>query len=162
MARARFDDRQVAIFGSRQIGVLRWEVTGRTSEAHLAAGTRCELPRSWKGANVYLSKYMTKPETLAPGAPSPGRFWGVWRPDMLPVVYEAFQLTYEQAFRARRVLRKYSRIAARRWDVTRFSCFVSYSTARRLVEWLRYYAEPPSEPDLGRNCSFKSGAAAVA
>ncbi len=139
------------------VGGMWWEVTGRTSQEHLVAGTRCELPRSWKGANVYLSKYMTKSETLSPGQASPGRFWGVWRSKLLPIVYEAVQLTFEQAFRARRLLRRYSRIAARRWDVTRFSCFISYSTTCRLMEWLGYY--PNSPPDVGRG---GGGPAAVA
>ncbi len=129
------------------VGAMWWEVTGRTSEEHLQAGTRCELPRSWKGANVYLSKYMTKSETLSPGQASPGRFWGVWRSKLLPISYEAVQVTFEQACRARRVLRGYSRMAARRFDLTRFSCFVSCSTTWRLLVWLGDDPNPP--PDVG-------------
>lgn len=88
------------------VGQMWWEVTGRTSDDHLNYGTRCELPRSWKGANVYLSKYMSKLEQLQVCDVSPGRFWGVWRRELIPILHETFSLTFEQAIRARRVLRR--------------------------------------------------------
>lgn len=128
------------------VGPLWWEVTGRTSEEHLQAGTRCELPRSWKGANVYLSKYMTKLEKLIPGSKPPGRFWGVWRKDLLPILYETFVLPFSAAIRFRRAARRYASMKARRWDLGSFSCFVSYSSALKLLGWL----VGPDPPGPGR------------
>jgi hypothetical protein len=124
------------------VGPLWWEVTGRTSEAHLQAGTRCELPRSWKGANVYLSKYMTKLEKLVPGAKPPGRFWGVWRKDLLPILYETFVVSFSTAIRARRAMRNYSGMKARRFDLGKYSCFLSYSATLKLLRWLAGPAPP--------------------
>lgn len=121
------------------VGPLWWEITGRTSEEHLQAGTRCELPRSWKGANVYLSKYMTKLETLQPGQRPPGRFWGVWRKDLLPILYETITITFQHAIKIRRALRRFSRRPARRWDLGTFSCFVGYGTMNRLLAAYGYY-----------------------
>ena len=123
-------------FLQEDVGPLWWEVTGKTSEEHLRAGTRCEMPRSWKGANVYLSKYMAKPETLQEGQPSPGRFWGVWRKDLLPILYETFSVTFDQAIRARRILRRLSGMRARRFDLGKFSCFTDYNAVMQLLRWL--------------------------
>lgn len=130
------------------VGEMWWEVTGRTSEAHLEAGTRCEEPRSWAGARSYLSKYMAKHEKLNPGARSPGRFWGVWRKALLPILYITTSITFHQAVHARRLLRRLSGIKARRFDLSKFSCFVSYSTTLKLLAWLARSAH--SAPGPGR------------
>jgi hypothetical protein len=126
------------------VGPLWWDVTGRTSQEHLRAGTRCELPHSWKGAQVYLSKYMTKLEKLIPGQKPPGRFWGVWRKDLLPILHETFVVPFAAAIRARRIMRRYSGIKARRFDIGTFSCFFPYSVSLQLLRWLVGKAPPPS------------------
>lgn len=115
-----------------------WDVTGRTSPEHLNAGTRCELPRSWKGANAYLSKYMAKPEQLAAAQTAPGRFWGVWRKDELPISWEVVRLTERQAIHYRRILRKYSGQRGR-GNLDRFEAFCSYRTIGRLLAAYGYY-----------------------
>lgn len=136
-----------------EVGGMWWEVTGRTSQEHLQAGTRCEMPRSWKGANVYLSKYMTKLEALKPGAKSPGRFWGVWRKDLLPIVYETFVVPFSASIRFRRAVRRYSGIKARRFDLGTFSCFIPYSLSLQLLAWLI----GPAPPRPGRRPPLPTG-----
>lgn len=53
-----------------------YEVVGSRSAAHLQAGTKCEVMRSWRGVMAYASKYIAKvDESVVPkGA---GRAWGV-------------------------------------------------------------------------------------
>lgn len=115
-----------------EVGYMWWEVTGKTSDEHLLAGTRCELPRSWKGANVYLSKYMVKLESLSPGAAPPGRFWGVWRKNLLPILWEVHQLTLRQAFTLRRILRRYAKIRSTH-RLSAFEVFCGYQSGTRLL-----------------------------
>lgn len=142
-------DRQALLSDLRDtVGVMWWQVTGETSEDHLRYGTRCEEPRSWKGANVYLSKYMTKLEQLDLGAKLPGRFWGVWRKDDIPVLYETYSITRDQGYQVRRIMRRYVGRRAFRNDGGSFSCFLSYSTSLRLLRWLD---SPAFRPPRGRS-----------
>ncbi len=108
---------------------------------HLQAGTSLEIPRSWRGVNSYAAKYMGKLEQLQEGAPSVGRFWGVWRRGMLPITYTTDSLTTWQALRVRRIFRNFSKIGQRnhRGDLQAVNCFVGYSTTNRMLAWLGYY-----------------------
>lgn len=129
---------EAPLFRLRRFISLAWyEVCGRLSPSHLRAGTRVERSRSWRGVNAYASKYVAKLETLSPDVPSPGRFWGVWRREMLPIVYEDTQLTLPQFFKLRRVFRRYASLHPHRTrEFRRVGCFLSYQTANRLLAWL--------------------------
>ncbi len=115
-----------------------YEVCGRISIKHLKAGVNVEPPRSWRGIN-YLAKYMAKLETLAPGV-RPGRLWGVWRKDRLPISYDHQPMKLRDAIKVRRVLRKYAHRRGR-GELRTMDVFLSYQTSRRVLSWLGYYAE---------------------
>lgn len=116
------------------------DIVDPTNMKHLETATRVEEIRSWKGVNSYASKYMGKLETLQAGQESPGRFWGVWRRDMLPVAYEHTQITLPDFYGLRRVLRRYAKLRLRNTrQHRRVSCFMSHETTRRLLEYYGYY-----------------------
>lgn len=122
-----------------------YESCGEISPEHLRAGTRVERVRSWGGVMAYAAKYMGKLETLAPGVESPGRFWGKWNVEELPVDPHEETISYDQAVPLRRVLRKYTgqKLPKRTLHLRslNLTAYVSDSTTRRLMDWLRYYAE---------------------
>lgn len=74
-----------------------WEVCGRLCDAHLLAGTRVEVIRTWGGVAGYVSKYMAKEEQLPQleDAQTIGRFWGVINRDVIPWA-EAITLTCDE------------------------------------------------------------------
>ena len=113
-----------------------YEIVGSGDPKHYQAGTRCELPRSWKGVNGYLSKYVAKVEKLADGVESPGRFWGCWYRDLLPIDPEDTNLSWDQFFKLRRILRRHAGFQARRWEVGKVGVFASHEGANRLLAWL--------------------------
>lgn len=113
-----------------------YESCGRICPEHLAAGTQVSRARSWKGVNGYAAKYLAKLESLSV-AESPGRFWGVWRKDLLPIAYEDTQLTLSGFFKLRRVFRRYGSLRLRNTrEHRRVSCFMSHASSRRLLGWL--------------------------
>jgi hypothetical protein len=111
-----------------------------SSPQHFAAGTNVQRVRSWKGVNGYAAKYMGKLEKLDPGAAGIGRFWGVWRRDLLPISYEHTAIEMGDYFRLRRVLRRFSGIRVRNSREHRgLSCFLAHAASNRLLAYYGYY-----------------------
>ncbi len=115
-----------------------FEVCGEIHPDHLKAGVRVEVPRSWRGIN-YLAKYMAKLETLLPGC-RPGRLWGVWRKNLLPISHERYPIGMRDAIRLRRILRNYSHRRSTS-ELRSMNVFLGYRTSLRLLSWFGYYAE---------------------
>lgn len=114
-----------------------YESCGEISPEHLEAGTRVEKIRSWRGVMGYAAKYMAKVERLAFGVESPGRFWGKWNADALPVDPVEQLLPFDQAIRVRRALRKYSRMRLRnhRRGLQNMTVYVPFDASRRLIQF---------------------------
>jgi hypothetical protein len=92
------------------LAVNWWEVCGKLSDQHLAAGTRVEI--AGKGAARYISKYMGK--DIEFGNMDTGRCWGVINPENIPFVKAILcELTEEEAVKLIRYMRRYARIHGR-------------------------------------------------
>lgn len=116
------------------------EIVDPSDAQHLGAGTAVEEIRSWNGVNSYAAKYMGKLETLQKGIEAPGRFWGVWRKQMLPISYEHTQITLPHFFQMRRLMKRYGRLKIRNTrEHRRVSCFMSHENTRRLLQFYGYY-----------------------
>ena len=87
-----------------------YEVVGSGDERHLAAGTRCERVRSWRGVLSYAAKYLGEPERLRLNQEAPGRFWGVWYKGLLPIEMVETAISMEDAYRVRRHQARYAGI----------------------------------------------------
>ncbi len=137
--------KEKALLRQLQLDISTWwyEVVGSGDPRHLSAGTRCELPRSWRAVNFYVSKYVAKPEKLQAGVESPGRFWGLWYRDLLPIDPVESSLTWEQFFKARRVLHRYSGRRSHRSRIQSVGCFVGFGTSNRLLAWLGIIGSSP-------------------
>lgn len=116
-------------------------VVGSGDEDHLKAGTQVVRVHSWRGVRSYAAKYLGKVEgdDRDPDQ-SIGRFWGVWNKDLLPITAEHHQLTFDQFYRLRRVLRRFSGIRSTH-RVRSFGCFVDHRTMDRLMSSMGYYRE---------------------
>lgn len=122
-----------------------FEVVGSGDPDHLAAGTRVERVRSWRGMNAYAAKYMGKLERLDPGQPSPGRFWGVWYKDELPISFVETSITVEDAYRIRRHMAKYAGIPLKRYaDSRNFKAYIPSDVVEKLLRYYGYKPPPPS------------------
>lgn len=114
---------------------------------HIKAGTRVEHVHSFNGVLSYAAKYMGKSETLAIGPDGaravghPGRFWGVWSRQLLPVLVRDFALALDHGIKVRRHIRKYARLRpSGAYDT--LSAFVSDSCILRLLD---YYGSQAKE-----------------
>jgi hypothetical protein len=120
-----------------------WDICGRISEEHLAAGTRVERPRSLVRVMRYIAKpgRLPKDRTSSGDDPPPhaGRRWGVWRRNLLPVVWVEMRVSLKDAFQLRRILRRLLGLKNRAEKVT-FRCFVRDEHVRRLLTLLGYPA----------------------
>jgi hypothetical protein len=118
-----------------------WEVCGRISEEHLRAGTSVERPRSLVRTMKYISKAEpSQSSTSSPGEDPPqhaGRRWGVWRRNLLPVVWVEMRVSLKDAFQLRRILRKLLGLKNRPGVVT-FRIFVRDEHIKRLLVLLGY------------------------
>lgn len=99
------------VFGARWIDaqwVARtwYEVVGSGDERHLMAGTEVRRVKSWRGVMFYASKYLAK-KTVEQDVSNPGRFWGVYRRERLPIELLTLPLTFGQFFRLRRLLSRW-------------------------------------------------------
>lgn len=110
---------------------------------HLAAGTQVAEARNLRHMNGYLSKYVAKLETLQPGQVAPGRLWGVWRQDWLPIHPVAAKIGQNSFVQLRRILARKSRqkiySPAPRGGTRQIygmTCFLSSSSSHRLLAWL--------------------------
>jgi hypothetical protein len=125
-----------------------WEVCGRVSEEHLRAGTSVERPRSLVRTMKYISKAEPSQISCSPGEGRPqhaGRRWGVWRRELLPIVWVETRVSLEDAFQLRRILRKLLGLKNRP-EVVVFRVFVRDDHIKRLLELLGYAA--PRREDL--------------
>ena len=88
-----------------------FEVVGSGDPDHLRAGTRVEAAKSVAGVQAYCSKnYMGKTVTLPDGWDYVGRWWGVLGRENVPQAPRAkFRIGKAQAFRFRRLVRRYFR-----------------------------------------------------
>lgn len=75
---------------------------------HLAAGTRVERIRSWRGVLYYASKYLGK-TGYQPAACRPGRFWGIINRKFLPRRVLVLALGWRTWYSLRRALWRYAR-----------------------------------------------------
>jgi hypothetical protein len=108
-------------------------------EKHLRAGTRWEPIANWPHLLCYVSKYVAKLEEFA-DIPEPGRAWGVWNRELLPIKLVSEEIPDDRFFALRRVLRKYiERRSGRKvrhagcW--TGLTCYLREATGVRLVDW---------------------------
>ena len=121
-----------------------YEVVASGDERHLRAGTQVVQAKSWRGARGYAAKYMGKLETLQPSTATPpfqglkhtGRLWGVWYRALLPISAEVYYANLRSFFRIRRCLKRFSNQRSTHRLVSS-SCFMSHTTALRLLEYAR-------------------------
>lgn len=103
-----------------------YDVVGSGDEKHLAAGTRVERVRSWRGVWSYTSKYIAK-ASIPPDSElwkNPGRFWGIHNRAALPIV-EPTVVTISQRTYWRlqlRMLKERGKVfeAGHCWTITHF------------------------------------------
>lgn len=84
-----------------------YEVVGSGDPAHLAAGTRVERVKTWRGVMAYAAKYLGKVEAITDWPEYVGRWWGVSGRDFLPILWYVEQLGYSPFHAFRRVLYHY-------------------------------------------------------
>ena len=128
-----------------------WEVCGRISEEHLRAGTSVERPRSLVRTMKYISKAEPSQISSSPGEGSPrhaGRRWGVWRRELLPIVWVETHVSLKDAFQLRHILRKLLGLKNRPGVVT-FRVFVRDEHIKRLLELLGYAVPSPEDLAYG-------------
>jgi hypothetical protein len=116
-----------------------YESCGCISDDHLRSGTRVEPVRSWEGAMRYMAKRQGEVEELEQSVPSPGRSWGKWNADALPIQEQHNELYYDQGMKARRVLGKLTGVKppVQFHKPTNMVCYVRYPTTQMLLAWLR-------------------------
>lgn len=112
-----------------------YEVVGSGDVKHLSAGTRVELPDTWRGARSYLSKYVAKTEKLQ-ALGSVGRLWGVWFKNLLPIGAAVVKISVREFIKLRRVMRRFAGLRSTS-QLRGLGCFVDYSTSSHLVGWMR-------------------------
>jgi len=123
---------------------LRWlatawyETVDSGDERHLGAGTQAQRVRSRRGVMHYCAKYMGKTAMSPPFWT--GRVWGVIGRELLPILLRTRELTWEQFYRMRRVMRRWVDKQTRRKRWTRFrgqgiTAYLSEREAWRLYAW---------------------------
>lgn len=121
------------------------QIVGPEDVEHLAAGTGVERVKSWRGINAYAAKYMGKLEQLQSWhQKSPGRFWGKFGGDLLPISAEEDTITEPQLVRLQRVFRRCTGVRYRTLKPLPtgerlhrgMSFFVGYGSTNRLLSWL--------------------------
>ncbi len=139
-----------------------YEACGEISPEHLRAGTNVQKVKSWRGMMAYAAKYMGKLEQVSPGVESPGRFWGVWSKELLPISVEVVALDHHQAIRVRRIYRKFS---GTRYRTLRMlygtTTFVRYETSTRLLAWLGIIGSDLGGGAAGASHSYPEGGVAA-
>ena len=75
-----------------------------------------------------------------PEGPRTGRIWGQWSEEMLPVRWEAVEVSFEDAYRIRRAYRKLAGLKGT-GPLRRLTVFVQYENVLRLLEFLGHRQE---------------------
>jgi len=123
---------------------LRWlaqswyETVGSGDERHLGAGTQAQRVRSRRGVVYYAAKYMSK-QAMSPEFWT-GRVWGVFGRERLEILTHTYELTPQQFYILRRVLRRWvnKRTGRKRWTRYRGQGITAYlrdGEALRLLSW---------------------------
>jgi hypothetical protein len=116
-----------------------YEVTGKVSEGHLHAGTRVVAVKRWEEATSYVERYLAKVEEFPEGLQT-GRIWGIWNKELLPIRWEAAEVSLKDAFSIRRIYRK---LAKRKGSgsLRSITVFVRHENVVRLLRLLGYCLE---------------------
>jgi hypothetical protein len=94
----------VDVLRERRWWAANWyEVVGSGDQKHRAAGTACEKIRTWNGVASYAAKYIGKPVKDL-GWDKPGRLWGKFNVEKLPVEVKCRQVSERTAIILRRAL----------------------------------------------------------
>jgi hypothetical protein len=119
-----------------------YESCGRVSNAHLRSGTRVERPRSLVRTMKYISKAEPPQNSTDSGEVPPqhvGRRWGIWRKELLPIVWVELRVGRKDAFQLRRILRRLLGLKNRAGVVT-FRIVVRDEHVRKLLTLFGYPA----------------------
>lgn len=92
-----------------------YEVVDSGDKKHYHHGCKVEHIRSWAGVRSYAAKYMGKEQTGQPGWEFPGRWWGIFNADKLPVgQLVRLGLPRAESILILRNMRKYAKMDKRR------------------------------------------------
>jgi hypothetical protein len=83
-----------------------FEVVNSGDIKHLHAGTQVDFMKSWRGVTRYVSKYLAK--VSQSGVPDimqdlPGRFWGIYFREQMPIDRSDFDIDENTYFKVRRI-----------------------------------------------------------
>jgi hypothetical protein len=115
-----------------------YEVCGSICEEHLNAGTQVRQISSSKRLKhdaLYLAK---TGEKLGDDVPNPGKTWGVWGRNQIPVHWETVRITIKEAYKLRRILRRLSGLRGSA-PLRTLHVFVRYENIVRLLSWMGCY-----------------------
>lgn len=118
------------------------EIAGAGDKRHLRHGVDVRQANSWRGAMMYLSKYLAKVQTVE-HEESIGRLWGVWRYEALQVRWLSWNLSWVQYLRLRRLLRRKCKYRRGRAGFQQMICFLEFSEFLRALEFVGALANPP-------------------
>ena len=114
-----------------------WRIVGSGQLTHLMAGTQIRPYLSWREKCGYMSKYIAKEVLSSSDCAlwlSPGRFWGVWGRQRLPVVRTAYVLTRQGVVKALRVMRGLAHSVGYRMRTRESgSLYISSGTGHRIM-----------------------------
>ena len=137
-----------------------YEVVGSLQETHRKAGTQVDPVRTWGGVISYAGKYLGKevPQIVNPETGeviTPGRFWGVWHKDLVPIEWVAVAMAREALFQVRRVIRRYTGRPpqGRLWT---FHAYAPSHMWERLAAWAR---GAPTTPTVATPLLIGTGSA---
>ena len=86
-----------------------------------------------------MEKYVAKLEYFPDGVET-GRVWEVWNEEMLPVRWETVRISFQDAFRIRRVYRRLAKMRGR-GHLRCLTVFIRHKNVLRLLEFLGYRQE---------------------
>ena len=115
-----------------------FETVDSGDRRHLAAGTSAQRIRNRRGILYYASKYMSK-EAASPAFWT-GRVWGVVGRELLPVVLVLVDVTWEQFYKIRRVLRGWleRKRGGKSWARMRgqgMTAYIDEGSAAQVLAW---------------------------
>lgn len=146
------------VFGVDFIGcnVLAYEwykIIGSEQLSHLMAGVQVKACKTWRHATGYVSKYMGKVEEFNDSGVAihsrPGRLWGVWRSELLPIHPMFYRLRDREFYAFRRIMRGLCKSKGYKLgSLQAFSAFADSKTVHRALGFVG--AEPiVREPEGG-------------